>query len=483
MTEQLQISPGPRTRGVVKSYSKYNGWGFIRGDDSKDYFVHYSRIQMDGYRYLTPKEAVEFDAKVIGTKLQAHSVSRVGLTEKSQAISSIAPAPRKLRRNPFTPQDPIVDPNKFSGREETLARAVKRLYDRQNMIVSGDRGVGKSSFANQLCSFMAGDASLLQKLDIAQAADLPRHLIVRHICQRETVATDFFAGIITACETALGGIEKGSKLEVGLNYLIKLKRSIDYEKPKLADAAAYVASVIRLLLENNPGRNGVTLRIDEIDLVAAVEDVPGFLRSISEDLGSRAPASFNMILVGITGTLTSLISGHRSTARLFNTFHLPKMSDVEVRDVILANLSRAGVSIGEDVLERIVHLSDGFPSPAHLLGYHTFDYDTNSRLERDDLEAALEYLVKDFKVEEFAGLYDRVTAAEYSPIIAALADPDVTAMSSQQIASKIRESAEVVRGRLGYMRSKDVADLTKDGLWRLRDPLFKIYCRWIVSRG
>lgn len=50
-------------QGTVKFFDKTKGWGFIlSGDDNKEYFVHQSNIQMDGFRHLDENDIVHFDA-------------------------------------------------------------------------------------------------------------------------------------------------------------------------------------------------------------------------------------------------------------------------------------------------------------------------------------------------------------------------------------------------------------------------------------
>ena len=50
------------TQGAVKWFNAEKGYGFITVDDSdQDIFVHYSEIQMDGYRSLQEGQQVEFN--------------------------------------------------------------------------------------------------------------------------------------------------------------------------------------------------------------------------------------------------------------------------------------------------------------------------------------------------------------------------------------------------------------------------------------
>lgn len=48
-------------QGTIKFFQKSKGWGYVKADDSKEYFVHYSQIQMDGFRTLNAGDIVSFE--------------------------------------------------------------------------------------------------------------------------------------------------------------------------------------------------------------------------------------------------------------------------------------------------------------------------------------------------------------------------------------------------------------------------------------
>lgn len=48
------------TLGTVKWFNFVKGFGFIERDDGEDIFVHYSEIQMDGFKELKEGDRVEF---------------------------------------------------------------------------------------------------------------------------------------------------------------------------------------------------------------------------------------------------------------------------------------------------------------------------------------------------------------------------------------------------------------------------------------
>jgi CspA family cold shock protein len=48
-------------QGVVKWFSNEKGYGFISQSDGEDVFVHFSAIEIDGYKSLTQGQEVEFE--------------------------------------------------------------------------------------------------------------------------------------------------------------------------------------------------------------------------------------------------------------------------------------------------------------------------------------------------------------------------------------------------------------------------------------
>jgi CspA family cold shock protein len=65
-------------QGTVKWFNNEKGYGFIAVDGGQDVFVHYTAIQVDGYKTLEENQRVEFEV-VQGPKgPQADGVRLVG---------------------------------------------------------------------------------------------------------------------------------------------------------------------------------------------------------------------------------------------------------------------------------------------------------------------------------------------------------------------------------------------------------------------
>lgn len=63
-------------QGTVKWFNPEKGYGFISQQDGEDLFVHFSEIQMDGFKTLDEGAAVVFDVtEGQNGKLQASNVT------------------------------------------------------------------------------------------------------------------------------------------------------------------------------------------------------------------------------------------------------------------------------------------------------------------------------------------------------------------------------------------------------------------------
>ena len=63
-----------RVVGTVKWFNATKGYGFIGREQGEDVFVHFSALQMDGYRKLEPEQKVKLSIEEGPKGLQAANV-------------------------------------------------------------------------------------------------------------------------------------------------------------------------------------------------------------------------------------------------------------------------------------------------------------------------------------------------------------------------------------------------------------------------
>ena len=63
------------SKGTVKYFNDYKGWGFIAGEEpGKEVFVHYTAIKMNGFKTLKEGQQVNFELAQTDQGLRAQSV-------------------------------------------------------------------------------------------------------------------------------------------------------------------------------------------------------------------------------------------------------------------------------------------------------------------------------------------------------------------------------------------------------------------------
>ena len=75
-------------QGTVKWFNAEKGYGFITVDDGQDVFVHYSNIDMTGFRVLEEGQKVEFTVRRSRCGWSSHRVDQV--SEETDAAASVS---------------------------------------------------------------------------------------------------------------------------------------------------------------------------------------------------------------------------------------------------------------------------------------------------------------------------------------------------------------------------------------------------------
>ena len=83
-------------QGVVKWFDPKKGFGFIVGPEGQDVFIHYSKINGEGFRVLEDGSAVSYDAELTDRGWHATRVVRL---EETPLVVTI-PQKKTYTRSP-----------------------------------------------------------------------------------------------------------------------------------------------------------------------------------------------------------------------------------------------------------------------------------------------------------------------------------------------------------------------------------------------
>lgn len=243
-----------------------------------------------------------------------------------------------LLNGAFSPSAPIILRDYFSGRKTEIDEVVDSINERgQHVIVYGERGVGKTSFANVIGS------------------ELINLFPVKTTCNRN----DSFKALWEKAFSKVN-FERNS---MGIGYLPVENKNIqqlDFFLPKTETITSLDVQHVLEKVSTN-----LLFIFDEYDSIGD-ERVRSSMADTIKSLSDNAP-QVTIMLVGIAKNVVDLIGEHLSLERCLRQVRLREMSDAELHTIIESGISRVNLKMDKKTRGEIVTLSQGYPHFTHLL--------------------------------------------------------------------------------------------------------------------
>lgn len=248
----------------------------------------------------------------------------------------------KLRRSPFKVNIPEKDPNAFGLRTKEISACVEALYNYRNVLISGPRGIGKSSLANQLQTILQGDDTLLMRCGID--ATFPKTLCLFHACDVENTLEQLALDILYNIEQRCLLLKQYEPANVKPTFEINLgifKATLESETGIKKRSPATVAnqlvaglSIALTTLKKYLLFEGINILIDEVDQLANEINFGHFMKIVHEAINNQGLQGVTLILAGQKGVYTRFVSEDESFERLIR--HVPISTlDVDAADYVL----------------------------------------------------------------------------------------------------------------------------------------------------
>lgn len=255
----------------------------------------------------------------------------------------------------FTPSDYITTPERLFGRQSALTQIERAMYSSgRQIIIHGDRGVGKSSVA----------------LTAAYLRNFSAHAPIYVVCG----STDTFGSIIQTVGVRAGDINghfttppEPASFAVGaftLNASYRGERDGQVNIPAPATINEAL-SIIQYVLSARSGN--VVVVIDELERMQSETERKKFAEFI-KNIPTVSDNRVTFIFCGIGSTVDELIGAHPSAGRILETVELDKINPRALWDIIHVVAEKTNITIDSELLLRIGQLSDGFPHYVHLIG-------------------------------------------------------------------------------------------------------------------
>lgn len=260
----------------------------------------------------------------------------------------------------FSPTAPIDERNLFAGRVEQV-RAVLRAVSQkgQHAILFGERGVGKTSLANVLASFLVEDATIIIAPRINCDSSDTFESVWRKVLDEIQLSRDIKSpGFLT------------------LSAQEKVASSTLLSDPVTPESVRRALTII--------AKNSLPiLIIDEFDRLHS--EVKRQIADTIKTLSDHA-VDVTVVLVGVADSVGQLIEEHESVERALVQIRIPRMSSSEIREIVNTGLTKLKLDIEAPALKKLVTLAQGLPHYAHLLGLHASEVAHNNNLTSITIE-------------------------------------------------------------------------------------------------
>lgn len=293
--------------------------------------------------------------------------------------------------NPFIPHHPSAAGN-FVGRRSELRRLEASLLHAIqekpiNFMLTGERGVGKTSLLNYV-------QSMARRIDSSESQAF-NFLVVQVQIDRSTTLLDLVRKIEGALRKELDRNEPARKFLVqSWGFLRRLEVAgisirEETEKPSLMwedFADTLLQTVRRVCRPDHPetgfvGINfdGLLLLMDEVDTANSELQLGAFLKCLTEYLQR---GGCNRLIIGLSGLpqmVDVILRSHPSALRVFEDLRLSRLPRNEVRELVDTFLltaqqdNRRLFEMDQSAFDLVMELSEGHPHFVQQICYCGFN--------------------------------------------------------------------------------------------------------------
>lgn len=384
-------------------------------------------------------------------------------------------------RNPFAP-GAGSQPPELAGRQEIISAADTALQrvlqgrPAQSQMLLGLRGVGKTVLLNkieQIAERHGYLTSFIEAPEDRKLVDLlyPRiHQVLRKLSLIESARAASYSAM-----RALRSFASAFKISMG-----DFEVSVDPE-PGMADSGNLEYDITELFLKvgeaaKSAGR-GWALLIDEVQYLSP-EELGALIVAIHRINQKALPVLF----FGAGLPAIAAVSGDAKSyaERLFIFPKIDALPDVDAADAIRQPIEEEGEAIDDDLLNKIIALTRGYPYFLQEWGYQVWNAAPHSPIAINSIEIAEKEALRRLDEGFFKVRIDRLTPKEKEYVIA-MARLGTGPYRSSDVADMLGEKLTTLGPRRAQIIAKGMIYSPAHGDIAFTVPMFDEYLKrhWI----
>lgn len=285
----------------------------------------------------------------------------------------------------FSPGAPINKYELFAGRQKQVDSVINATFQRgQHVILFGERGVGKTSLVNVLVEVLS--SSGLEGVITSSKINCDSSDNFVSLWQRALRQIS-----VELEQNQIGFDPETAKQQVSLELMLLSQASGESDEPESKEKEVRPDD-IRFFLQQFDAK--IIIILDEFDRISD-KTITTLLADTIKALSDHS-IDTTLIIVGVADSVEELIAEHHSIERALVQVRMPRMPQLELREVIDSRMEQLNMSIQSEAKDYIVQLSQGLPHYTHLLGLHSAQQSVNkgkAEIDVDDIIDAIRIAV------------------------------------------------------------------------------------------
>lgn len=384
--------------------------------------------------------------------------------------------------SPFTPGNPVPK-ELFVGREKQIKEIVKFANQSshgklENIFLSGDRGIGKSSLAAFLREYLQEDENFLAV-----------HVFLGGVNNLNELVRRVFESIYKKYNKKKW-FEKisdffGSYVEkVGL---FGIDVTFNPAENKLQEIVRHFPQALHNITEKiKDDKKGVFIILDDINGFCKEPGFANWYKSFVDHVAThRLDFPVTIILIGLPEIRDALSEHQPSLLRVFRVIEINRLDDDEVERFFKKAFNSVEVEIGHNAIDFMALPSNGLPILMHEIGDAAFwNLEDNTVTTKIAIKGVVEAADRIGKKYLDPKVYRTVRSERYRTILRKIGEDIEPAFHKRDILKKLTEKEQKVFDNF-LKRMIDLGIIAKDiekgrGHYIFVNPLYFIYI-WLES--
>lgn len=390
--------------------------------------------------------------------------------------------------SPFTPGIP-VPAEFFAGRTPQIRQVRNYLKQAaggrfENVFLTGDRGIGKSSFASILRR-LANYGQDMVGIHVFLGGVNDTNELVRRIIE-ELVKEGFEQPWYAQIAETLGDYISVEK--VGLfGVTVTFKPAFD----ELTHASSNFPEVLgELIARISEEKQGAFIILDDINGLAESAQFANWYKSMVDKVATQFGSYPALIMLsGLPERREQLAAHQPSLLRVFRFVELERLSNDEVRNFFVHAFEEAGMCVEDDAMNVMVEYSSGLPVIMQEIGDATFWATSDSAVNLGDASDGIHIAAMNIGRKYLSpNVYNALRSRRYQAIIRKVSSDSIddSTFTRQQMASRLTpEELKVFDNLLRRLRQLGVVERDAEGgrgAYRYTNEIYPMYM-WMESQG